>query len=93
MVLTCASAAAQTVGPPAGPPVKDEVQAKFEAQLQTPLFLPAIDYNDIDRIMNCRDEVRVNLAYHNCRDSRAIYTAGLKAAKAKGRPLVLIFGP
>jgi len=88
------------VGPPSGPPARppsvpseaDPVQAAFEKQLRTPLFTPAIDYENIDRISACRDEVPRALRYHNCRDSREIYDAALKAAKAQGKPLVVFFG-
>ena len=80
------------VGPPAAPPAVDQVQVAFEKQLATPLFKPAIDYEKIDRLSNCRDEVRRNMRYHNCRDSREIYTAALAAAKDQDRPLVVFFG-
>ncbi len=90
------SAFAQAGPPPAsspsGPTVADPVQAAFEKQLASPLFSPAIDYEAIPRLENCRDEVPRNLRYHNCRDSRAVYTAALKAAKARNRPLAVFFG-
>jgi len=97
--LTAFGAAAQ-VGPPAGPPsapsaqssAGDPTQAAFEKQLLTPLFKPAIDYNETARLENCRDEVPRRLRYHNCRDSRALYEAGLEAAKADGKPLAVFFG-
>lgn len=80
------------VGPPDGPPAADEVQLAFEKQLASPLFKPAIDYDKIARLPNCRDEVTRGLRYHNCRDSREIYTAALAAAKAQDKPLVIVFG-
>lgn len=100
LALIISSFAFAQVGPPAGPPEApsseavsdDPVQANFNKQLRTPLFSPAIDYNIIERIRGCRDEVSRGLNYHNCRDSREIYTAGLKAAKAQGKPLIVFFG-
>lgn len=91
LTFSFAPVAAQ-VGPPSGPPAVDKVQDAFEKQLATPLFTPAIDYQKIDRLPACRDEVRRNMRYHNCRDSREIYTAALAAAKRDGKPLAIFFG-
>lgn len=102
--LLIAGTSAAQVGPPSAPPsgppiapqsgapAQDPVQAAFEKQLLTPLFSPAINYEDIPRLENCRDEVSRRLRYHNCRDSREIYTAALKAAKDQDKPLVVFFG-
>lgn len=80
------------VGPPLAHPPADNVQAAFEKQLLTPLFTPAVDYNSFPRMDKCRDEVPRRLRYHNCRDSHAIYDAGLKAARDANKPLVIFFG-
>lgn len=80
------------IGPPAAPSDADPVQAAFMEQLRRPLFRPAIDYNTIERISGCRDEISRGLNYHNCRDSREIYTAALKEANAQGKPLIVFFG-
>jgi len=99
--LSIQTASAQ-VGPPSAPPQAgppsienppvDDVQAAFEKQLLTPLFKAAVDYETLPRLDNCRDEVPRRLRYHNCRDSRAIYDAGLKAAREANKPLIIFFG-
>ena len=80
------------IGPPARPPEENTVRSAFSSQLKTPYFKPAIEYDKIERIAGCRDEVTRGMRYQNCRNSFAIYEAGLKAAKLQGRPLMIMFG-
>ena len=75
-------AAAPTAAPKA-------VLAAFE---RAPVFKAALDYNAIPRIEGCTDEVPRNVKYHNCRDSKTIYTRALATAKAMDKPLMVIFG-
>ena len=67
-------------------------KAELAAFERTPLFKQALDYNAIPRIEGCVDEVLRNVKYHNCRDSKAIYTRALSTAKAMDKPLMVIFG-
>jgi thioredoxin-related protein len=67
-------------------------KAELAAFERTPLFKQALDYNSISRIEGCVDEVPRDLKYHNCRDSKAIYTRALSTAKAMDKPLMVIFG-
>lgn len=57
-----------------------------------PVFKTALDYNAVPRIEGCTDEVPREVKYHNCRDSKAIYTRALSTAKAMDAPLMVIFG-
>lgn len=70
------------------PPPKAELAA-FE---KAPIFKTALDYNAIPRIEDCTDEVPRNMKYHNCRDSKVLYTRALSTAKAMDAPLMVIFG-
>jgi len=63
--------------------------AAFE---RAPIFKAALDYNAIPRIEDCTDEVPRDMKYHNCRDSKAIYTRALATAKVMDKPLMVIFG-
>ncbi len=66
--------------------------AQDRAFIQAPLFEPAVDYEGFPRLENCVDERARTLKYHNCRDSRALYIAAYKKARAAGTPLMVIFG-
>ena len=70
-------------------PAPKPEQAAFE---RAPVFKAALDYNAIPRIEGCTDEVPREIKYHNCRDSKAIYTRALMTAKAMDKPLMVIFG-
>ncbi|MEP3890855.1 MAG: hypothetical protein ABJN69_10325 [Hellea sp.] len=70
-------------------PVPKAELAAFE---RAPIFQAALDYNGVPRIEDCTDEVARDVKYHNCRDSKAIYTRALASAKAADRPLMVIFG-
>jgi len=63
--------------------------AAFE---RAPIFKAALDYNSVPRIEGCTDEVPRDVKYHNCRDSKAIYTRALSTAKSMDKPLMVIFG-
>ncbi len=83
------------IGPPVSPSVSStgSVKAKAIAEfLNAPVFVPAIDYEKIEKIPKCKDEVDRKIKYHNCRQSAQIYTAGLEKAKANNSPLMVIFG-
>ena len=67
-------------------------KADLAAFERAPVFKAALDYNAIPRIEGCTDEVPRNVKYHNCRDSKAIYTRALSTAKAMDKPLMVIFG-
>lgn len=67
-------------------------KAELAAFERAPIFKAALDYNAIPRIEGCDDEVPRNVKYHNCRDSKAIYTRALATAKAMDKPLMVIFG-
>ena len=67
-------------------------KAELAAFERAPVFKTALDYNAIPRIEGCVDEVPRNVKYHNCRDSKAIYTRALSTAKAMDKPLMVIFG-
>ena len=67
-------------------------KAELAAYERAPIFKTALDYNAIPRIEGCTDEVPRDLKYHNCRDSKAIYTRALSTAKAMDKPLMVIFG-
>jgi len=67
-------------------------KAKLAAFERAPIFKTALDYNAIPRIEGCTDEVPRDMKYHNCRDSKAIYTRALSTAKAMDKPLMVIFG-
>ncbi len=60
--------------------------------IQAPVFTPALDYETIPRIDGCVDERAREIKYHNCRDSKALYIAAMKKARAAGQPLMVIFG-
>lgn len=64
-------------------------RAAFE---RAPIFKAALDYNAVPRIEGCVDEVPRDMKYHNCRDSKAIYTRALATAKAMDKPLMVIWG-
>lgn len=64
-------------------------RAAFE---RAPIFKAALDYNAIPRIEGCVDEVPRDMKYHNCRDSKAIYTRALATARAMDKPLMVIWG-
>ena len=63
--------------------------AAFE---RAPVFKTALDYNSIPRIKGCEDEVPRDMKYHNCRDSKLIYTRALGTASVMDAPLMVIFG-
>jgi len=67
-------------------------KAELAAFERVPVFKTALDYNAISRIEDCTDEVPRNVKYHNCRDSKAIYTRALATANAMDKPLMVIFG-
>ena len=67
-------------------------KAQLAAFERAPVFKTALDYNAIPRIEGCTDEVPRDVKYHNCRDSKAIYTRALSIAKAMDKPLMVIFG-
>ena len=67
-------------------------KAELAAFERAPVFKAALDYNAIPRIEGCTDEVPRNVKYHNCRDSKAIYTRALATAKAMDTPLMVIWG-
>ena len=67
-------------------------KAELAAFERAPVFKTALDYNAIPRIEGCVDEVPRDVKYHNCRDSKAIYTRALSTAKAMDKPLMVIFG-
>ena len=71
------------------PVVQNTTLAAFE---KTPLFKAAVDYNSIPRVKGCEDEVPRDMKYHNCRDSKLIYTRALGTANAMNKPLMVIFG-
>ncbi len=68
------------------------VKTELEAFEKAPLFKTAIDYNAVPRIKGCEDEVPRNLKYHNCRDSKILYTRALGTANAMNKPLMVLFG-
>jgi len=55
-------------------------KAELAAFERAPIFKAALDYNAIPRIEGCTDEVPRDVKYHNCRDSKAIYTRALTTA-------------
>lgn len=59
---------------------------------RAPIFKAALDYNAVPRIEGCTDEVPRDVKYHNCRDSKTLYTRALSTAKAMDTPLMVIFG-
>jgi len=64
------------IGPPVSPSVSStgSVKAKAIAEfLNAPVFVPAIDYEKIEKIPKCKDEVDRKIKYHNCRQSAQIY--------------------
>ncbi len=67
-------------------------KAELAAFETAPIFKAALDYNAIPHIEGCTDEVPRDLKYHNCRDSKAIYTRALTTAKAMDKSLMVIFG-
>jgi len=62
------------------------------AFVNEPVFEPAIDYNKVPVIANCREEAVPVVKYFACRDSQAIYDKALANAKKSGQPLMVIFG-
>lgn len=73
-------------------PPPPEPKAELAAFERAPIFQAALDYNGVPRIEDCTDEVARDVKYHNCRDSKAIYTRALASAKASNKPLMVIFG-
>jgi thioredoxin-related protein len=67
-------------------------KAELAAFERAPVFKAALDYNAIPRIEGCTDEVPRNVKYHNCRDSKDIYSRALATAKAMDKPLMVIWG-
>ena len=67
-------------------------KAELAAYDRAPVFKAALDYNAVPRIQGCTDEVPRDVKYHNCRDSKALYTRALSTAKAMDAPLMVIFG-
>jgi len=67
-------------------------KAELAVYDRAPIFKTALDYNAVPRIEGCTDEVPRNVKYHNCRDSKAIYTRALATAKAMDKPLMVIWG-
>jgi len=65
---------------------------QLSAQDRAPIFKAALDYNAVPRIEGCTDEVPREVKYHNCRDSKALYSRALSTAKAIDAPLMVIFG-
>lgn len=63
--------------------------AAFE---RAPVFQAALDYNGVPRMKGCVDEVPRDVKYHNCRDSKLLYTRALGTANAMDKPLMVIFG-
>jgi len=86
MLAACGSKEADA---PATPTALKAQLAPFE---KTPLFKAAVDYNSIPRVKGCEDEVPREIKYHNCRDSKLIYTRALGTANAMNKPLMVIFG-
>ena len=80
-LMMLAPAAAQS-----GDPAKDR------AFLQAPVFYPAVDYQSFEAFPNCSEEFVREVKYFGCRDSRTLYETALANAKAKGQPLMVIFG-
>lgn len=62
------------------------------AFLQQPVFVPAVDYEVFAKLDNCAEEPGREVKYYACRDSKILYDAALKKAKADGQPLMVIFG-
>jgi thioredoxin-related protein len=65
---------------------------QLSAQDRAPIFKAALDYNAVPRIEGCTNEVPRDVKYHNCRDSKALYSRALSTAKAMDAPLMVIFG-
>ena len=86
LVTGCGSKDAAT--PASAATLKTELAA-FE---KAPLLKTAVDYNSIPRVKGCEDEVARDMKYHNCRDSKLIYTRALGTANAMNKPLMVIFG-
>lgn len=84
MLAACGSKEAAVPTPAPKPEL-----AAFERAL---VFKAALDYNAIPLIDGCTDEVPRDMKYHNCRDSKAIYTRALATAKAMDKPLMVIWG-
>lgn len=68
------------------------LKAQLAAFEKAPIFKTALDYNGIPRVKGCVDEVPRDMKYHNCRDSKLIYTRALGTANAMNKPLMVIFG-
>jgi len=60
--------------------------------IQSPVFVPAVDYEAFEKLNNCTEELAREIKYHACRDSRSLYDAALAKAKKAGQPLMVIFG-
>lgn len=86
MLAACGSK--DSASPSASTALKTQL-APFE---KAPLFKAAVDYNSIPRVKGCEDEVPREIKYHNCRDSKLIYTRALGTANAMNKPLMVIFG-
>ena len=56
------------------------------------VFVDAIDYAAIPSMENCQEERVKEVRYYQCKSSKDIYLAGLKAAKAQNKPLMVTFG-
>lgn len=67
-------------------------KAELAVYDRAPIFKTALDYNAVPRIEGCTDEVPRDVKYHNCRDSKAIYSRALATAKAMDKPLMVIWG-
>ena len=60
--------------------------------LKDPLFEPAVDYTTAKHLPDCTPRNGERTIYHECLDSDALYEAAIVAAKAKGQPLMVLFG-
>ena len=66
-------------------PVKPHSQSRA-------LFEPAMDYESVPLIKNCKPRNGARTVYHECRNSRAVYEKAKAAALSKKQPLMLVFG-
>ena len=55
------------------------------------LFVEAVDYVAMQPEGGCRQDPE-NAIYHSCLDNEAVYSAAVASAKAKGTPLMVIWG-
>ena len=71
------------------PAAAQEIAPKF---VYEPVFEVALNYTDIPKMEDCKEEKPGQAEYHRCRNSALVYARAKQNAKAKNQPLMLLFG-